>query len=216
MRFTATRKGDQYLIGTLNTVHCKQGNRKTGNAYRIERQCHAYRSRSASHQTCLCSGVDRHRSGCSRYSHRFHTQTHPRCYKSCSPLREREIIFTLYGTTNRKLKEYRTGLYLDTSFPFSLSPTQVLSPSSLRSPRQLQLTRPSDVSRHRSWQPPLLVRHGENSPIDIDKHKLKMTFGAGQFIKNQLLQIINTFYYCVLLYQCKVTFYNKVSFVIIN
>lgn len=41
---------------------------------------------------------------------------------------------------------------------------QVLSSRSCLSPRQLQLTRPSDVGRHRSWQPPLFVRQGENSP----------------------------------------------------
>lgn len=44
-------------------------------------------------------------------------------------------------------------------------PEQVLSSKSFRSPRQLQLTLPSEVSKHRSWQPPLLMRHRENSPL---------------------------------------------------
>lgn len=48
--------------------------------------------------------------------------------------------------------------------PFLVLPTQVLSSKSFLSPRQLQLTLPSEVNRHRSWHPPLLTRHIENSP----------------------------------------------------
>lgn len=44
-------------------------------------------------------------------------------------------------------------------------PMQVSSSKSFLSPRQLQLTLPSEVSRHRSWHPPLLTRHRENSPM---------------------------------------------------
>lgn len=43
-------------------------------------------------------------------------------------------------------------------------PMHVLSSKSFLSPRQLQLTLPSEVRRHRSWHPPLLTRQRENSP----------------------------------------------------
>lgn len=44
------------------------------------------------------------------------------------------------------------------------SPRQVKSSWRIRPPRQEQLTWPWWVSRHRSWQPPLLIRQGESSP----------------------------------------------------
>lgn len=59
---------------------------------------------------------------------------------------------------------------------FSLLQAQVLSSRSCLSPRQLQLTRPSDVGRHRSWQPPLLIRQGENSPGECVTQGVKEAF----------------------------------------
>lgn len=48
--------------------------------------------------------------------------------------------------------------------PHSVSPRQVRSSWRMRPPRQEQLTWPWWVSRHRSWQPSLLMRQGESSP----------------------------------------------------
>lgn len=42
--------------------------------------------------------------------------------------------------------------------------THLLSSSRIRSPRQLQLTVPSGVRRHRSPQPPFRTLHGDSSP----------------------------------------------------
>lgn len=43
-----------------------------------------HHSRTVSHQTCPCSGPYHHKSGCSWYSHHFHTQTHRwRCTLCC-------------------------------------------------------------------------------------------------------------------------------------
>ncbi len=42
--------------------------------------------------------------------------------------------------------------------------THLLSSSSIRPPRQLQLTVPSGVRRHRSPQPPFWTLHGDSSP----------------------------------------------------
>lgn len=44
--------------------------------------------------------------------------------------------------------------------------THLLSSSSTRSPRHVQLTLPSDVSRQRSPQPPFMWRQGDSSPFD--------------------------------------------------
>lgn len=62
------------------------------------------------------------------------------------------------------LRDWGEGSLRILPWLFPVLQEQVLSSRSCLSPRQLQLTRPLDVGRHRSWQPPLFTRHGENSP----------------------------------------------------
>lgn len=58
-----------------------------------------------------------------------------------------------------------------------LSPRQVRSSWRIRPARQEQLTWPWWVSRHSSWQPPVLMRHGESSP-EARKDKELRLFSA--------------------------------------
>lgn len=120
-----------------------------------------HHNRTASHQTCPCSGPCRHRSDCSWCNHHSRTQSHRHFRMIRSGLvREKRLNSEtfIHSDEDGNVMKFNSSSFLR---------EQVLSSRSCRSPRQLQLTRPSDVGRHRSWQPPLFVRQGENSPEEF-------------------------------------------------
>lgn len=63
---------------------------------------HTHRSRTASRQTCPCSGPCRRRSACSSHSLRSHTRTRRCCCRSCSRLQDEDgnthVTHQLHGS----------------------------------------------------------------------------------------------------------------------